>query len=93
MNKSVAIRAVALVTAGIAWPPVARADDSDQFNQYMNSHGYWQRSYLQDGYDTCTALRSGQSTTSVINQLESQVSVAEATDIVFAARRYLCPGV
>lgn len=81
-----------LVAAGIACAGTAQADPNDEFNQYMNSHGLWQRSYLQDGYNTCSALRSGQTATQIINQLEGRVSVAEAQDIVFAARQYLCPG-
>lgn len=91
MFKAVLVSAV--VAAGIACASTAQADpasNNDQFNQYMISHGMM-GDYLQSGYNACAALRSGQSTTSVINQLEGQVSVAEATAIVYAARHYLCP--
>lgn len=91
MIKAAAIPA-AVLAAGIACAPLAHADPNDEFDQYMNSHGLWQRSYLQEGQTTCSQLRSGQTTTQVLNQLEGRLSVAEAQDIVFAARQYLCPG-
>jgi hypothetical protein len=96
----------AVVAAGITCAPLAQAEPGDpnaasnvdQYNQYMLSHGM--KDPAMDGVgleahgmQACQALRNGQSESSLTNQLESKVSIAEAQNIVYAAHRYLCPGV
>jgi uncharacterized protein DUF732 len=88
--------------AAIAFAPLAQADpnaasNNDQYDQYMISHGMNDPAMdgvglLAHGQQACQALRGGQSEASLTNQLESQVSIAEAQNIVYAAHRYLCPG-
>jgi hypothetical protein len=88
----------AIFAAGIVFAPLAQAEpgdpnaasNNDHFDQYMISRNM-PGEYLRDGQNVCAALLSGSSTQAQVNQLETRLSVAEATNVVYAARRYLCP--
>jgi hypothetical protein len=98
--KRIAVVA-AVLAAGIACAPLVEASpasDNDQYDQYMISHGMSDPAMdgvglLAHGQQACQALRNGQSESSLTNQLESHVSIAEAQNIVYAAHHYLCPGI
>jgi hypothetical protein len=98
MKKTAVIPA--LIAATVACAPMAQASpasDNDQYDQYMISHGMSDPAMdgvglLAHGQQACQALRGGQSESSLTNQLESRVSIAEAQNIVYAAHHYLCAG-
>lgn len=90
----------AVLAAGITFAPLAQtspASDNDQYDQYMISHGMSDPAMdgvglLAHGQQACQQLRSGQSERSITGDLEGRVSRAEASNIVYAAHHYLCPG-
>lgn len=81
----------AVIAAGIACASTPVGDD--QFDPNMISLGYTQNSYLTREYNVCAGLRRGETTTTILNQLETEVSVAEASNIVTTARQHLSPNV
>jgi Protein of unknown function (DUF732) len=104
MIKAVVVSAV-LAAGGCA--PVVQAD-TDQYDQYMISHGAVQGTghcadsnpncgetlgwLRQQGQNTCNALAAGKSPGWLTDQLEAITSIATAQNIVYAAQHYLCPG-
>jgi uncharacterized protein DUF732 len=104
MKKVMLIPAV--LATGIACAPLAPADN-DQYDQYMISHGMVAGAgancsvspcgksvevLLAEGNQACADFRSGVSDTAETNRLESQTSISEAQNVVYAAHHYLCPG-
>jgi hypothetical protein len=96
----------AVLAGGIGLAPLAHAD-TDQYNQYMISHGEVQGAtncapanpncgeslqwLLQQGQNTCNALANGKDPGWLTGQLEHVTSRATAGNIVYAAQHYLCP--
>lgn len=99
MKNKAAVLIFSVLVAGIAGIPLAQADpdpnaasNTDQFVQYLIARGM-DGNYVQEGRNACAALRSGQSEATVTGQLQSRLSRAESQNVVYAAHRYLCPGV
>jgi hypothetical protein len=81
--------------AAIAFAPLAHADGNiDEFNQYLVSHGITNTTamngvtYVQNGRNACA---SGASNFEKY-LLDQGMDRAGASDVAFAAHRYLCPG-
>lgn len=97
--RKIALGFAALTATGVVCilqPPLAQADNTDEYMQWLLQHGVTNlpngNSVLAQGQQECQGLRNGQSEMTLIGQLEGQMGRAQADDIVVAAHRYLCSG-
>ena len=90
LRKTIAIAAA--LAGGILYAPLAQADNIDQFNQYLISHGITDTTamngvtYLQNGRNACAAGGNFEK-----YLLDQGMDRAGASDVAFAAHHYLCP--
>lgn len=81
---------------GVVFTAPAHADAAG-FSNYMQTHGYSNPigmngvNYLGQAQLVCSALRSGQSESSLTNALEGKLSIAESGLVVSGAHQFLCP--